>query len=207
MVIADAPPIQSDEPALLARACAGEAGAFCALVEPLQPRLLRQALALTGNEHNAEDLVSETLVEAWKNLPRFNRSCRLSTWLYSILLHRHYKSIRRARRWPISFGWLRSSEADDAYDRQNNLPTSEPSPAESLAQNETAVRLRECLEKLPEKHREVVLLRFFEDASLTEIAHVLRCSLGTVKSRLHHALEKLRQMKMNLPAPDRDKPI
>jgi len=52
---------------------------------------------------------------------------------------------------------------------------------------------------LPAKHRQVVLLRFFEDASLPDIAAVLGCSVGTVKSRLHHALEKLRKMKMNLP--------
>ena len=51
------------------------------------------------------------------------------------------------------------------------------------------------MESLPEKHRQVVLLRFFEDASLEEIAGALDCSVGTVKSRLHHALEKLRRMK------------
>ena len=52
---------------------------------------------------------------------------------------------------------------------------------------------------LPEKHREIIQLRFFEDASLPDMAAVLGCSVGTVKSRLHHALEKLRKMKMNLP--------
>jgi RNA polymerase sigma-70 factor (ECF subfamily) len=52
---------------------------------------------------------------------------------------------------------------------------------------------------LPEKHREIIQLRFFEDASLPDMAAVLGCSVGTVKSRLHHALEKLRKMKLNLP--------
>ena len=52
---------------------------------------------------------------------------------------------------------------------------------------------------LPEKHREIIRLRFFEDASLPDMALILGCSVGTVKSRLHHALEKLRKMKMNLP--------
>ena len=51
---------------------------------------------------------------------------------------------------------------------------------------------------LPDKHRQIMLLRFFEDASLPDMAAVLGCSVGTVKSRLHHALEKLRKMKMNL---------
>ena len=75
-----------------------------------------------------------------------------------------------------------------------------------MAQNETADRLRQCLELLPEKHRQVILLRFFEDASLPDMVAVLGCSVGTVKSRLHHALEKLRKMKMNLPDMKGDKP-
>ena len=75
-----------------------------------------------------------------------------------------------------------------------------------MAQNETSARLRQCLEMLPEKHRQVILLRFFEDASLPDMAAVLGCSIGTVKSRLYHALEKLRKMKMNLPDMKGDKP-
>jgi len=76
-----------------------------------------------------------------------------------------------------------------------------------MAQNETTVRLRQCLGMLPDKHRQIILLRFFEDASLPDIAAVLGCSVGTVKSRLHHALEKLRKMKMNLPEPKGDKQV
>ena len=198
MVITDDPLEQSDSREFLARACEGEAGAFCRLTEPLQARLLRQAVALAGDLGTAEDLVSETLVEAWKSLPRYNQTCRLSTWLYAILLHRHRKAIRRMRRRPISLAWLPFFEQQNLHDRQENLPTSEPSPAEVMAQNETAARLRQCLELLPEKHQQVILLRFFEDASLPDMAAVFGCSVGTVKSRLHHALEKLRKMKMNL---------
>ncbi|HEV2693727.1 MAG TPA: RNA polymerase sigma factor, partial [Verrucomicrobiae bacterium] len=199
MVIMDALPKLPDEQALLVRARAGETEAFCHLISPLQARLLRQAAALAGDVSTAEDLVSETLVEAWKSLPRYNQNCRFSTWLYSILLHRHWKSLRHARRRPLAFAWLSFFETRDLHERQENLPSPEPSPAEMMTENETGIRLRQCLERLPQPHRQVVLLRFFEDASLTEIAGVLGCSVGTVKSRLHHALEKLRQMKMNLP--------
>ena len=193
MVITDDPPERSDSRELLSRACEGEAEAFCLLTEPLQARLLRQAVALAGDVGAAEDLVSETLVEAWRSLPRYNQTCRLSTWLYAILLHRHRKAIRRARCRPISLAWLPFFERQNFQDRQENLSSSELSPAEAMAQNETAARLRQCLELLPEKHRQVILLRFFEDASLPDMAAALGCSVGTVKSRLHHALEKLRQ--------------
>ena len=207
MVITDDPLELSDSRELLSRARAGEAPAFCLLIEPLQARLLGQAVALTGDLSAAEDFVSETLVEAWKSLPRYNQTCRLSTWLYAILLHRHRKSVRRARCRPISLIWLPFFEAQDFHEQQQNLPSPELSPAEVLAQNETSAWLRQCLELLPDKHRQIILLRFFEDASLPDMAAVLGCSVGTVKSRLYHALEKLRKMKMNLSEVKGDKQI
>jgi RNA polymerase sigma-70 factor, ECF subfamily len=199
MVITDDQPEHADTQELLLRARAGESEAFCLLTEPLQARLLRQAMALAGDTGAAEDLVSETLVEAWKSLPRYNQSCRLSTWLYSILLHRHYKSVRRARSRPVSLAGLPGLDAEALHEQQVNLPSGELSPVEVLARREMDARVRECIDALPEKHRQIILLRFFEDASLSDMAAVLGCSVGTVKSRLFHALEKLRQMKMNLP--------
>ena len=207
MVITDdlfTPPATSE---LLARARAGGAQGFCLLIEPLQARLLRQAAALTGDLTLAEDIVSETLREAWKSFPRYNESCQLSTWLYAILLHRYQKSVRRAKSRPIALALLSLFEVQDLNQRQANIAAPEPSPAEVTAQNETFVQLRQCIELLPKKHARVILLRFFEDASLPDIASVLGCSIGTVKSRLHHALEKLRKMRMNLPIERGDKPV
>jgi len=207
MVIIDDRPEVSDTRELFDRARAGDAEAFCSLIEPLQTRLLRQAAALSGDLSLAEDLVSETLVEAWKSFSRYNESCRLSTWLYAILLHRWQKSVRRSRSRPISFAWLSRLEADELHQQQENIPSPEHSPAETAARAETFLQLRVCVDRLPEKHRHVILLRFFEDASLPDIAAVLDCSVGTVKSRLHHALEKLREMKLNLPNQKGDEPI
>ena len=64
--------------------------------------------------------------------------------------------------------------------------------------HEAEDKLRQVVAGLPEKHQRVVLLRFFEDASLPEIAALLGCSVGTVKSRLHYALEKLRESQVGL---------
>ena len=199
MVITDDHPEQLAAQELLSRARQGDAQAFCLLVEPLQARLLRQAAALSGDMSAAEDLVSETLVEAWKSLARYNETCRFSTWLHAILLHRYRKSVRHARRRPVSLGWLPFLEARQLREQQENLPSPESSPAELVDQSEQFAQLRRCIERLPDKHRTIISLRFFEDASLPDMAAVLGCSVGTVKSRLHHALEKLRKMKLNLP--------
>jgi RNA polymerase sigma-70 factor (ECF subfamily) len=89
-------------------------------------------------------------------------------------------------------------EREPLVARQENVPSPEPSPAEGAARNENSILMRECVARLSEKHRQIILLRFYEDASLPDMARVLGCPVGTVKSRLHHALEKLRKIKMNL---------
>jgi RNA polymerase sigma-70 factor (ECF subfamily) len=199
MVITDDPLEPATAVELLARAREGDAPAFCRLIEPLQTRLLRQAVALTSDLSAAEDVVSEVRIRAWKYLPRYNASCRLSTWLYDILLHCHQEAARHARSRPLSLARIPFLEAQEFHQRHEDALSPEPSPAAAAMQTEAIRELCRCVERLPEEHREIIRLRFFEDASLPDMAAVLDCSIGTVKSRLHHALEKLRKMKMNLP--------
>ena len=178
---------------LLTRARAGESAAFCQLTAEHESRLLGQACGLTRDLSAAEDLVAETLVEAWRSLARYNGACRFSTWLFAILLHRHQKALRRARSRPIPLAALPSREADQRQHAQENLPTPGFSPDEEAIRREAADKLQQAVEGLPQKHQRVILLRFFEGASMSEIAALLDCSVGTVKSRLHYALEKLRE--------------
>ena len=192
VITADRPEIAGTAD-LLTRARAGETPAFCRLVAEHEGRLLQQACGLTRDPSAAEDLVSETFVEAWRSLSRYNGTCRFSTWPFSILLHRHQKALRRARSRPIPLAALPSAEADERRRAQDNLPAAGPSPAEEAMRKEAADRLRLTVAALPDMHQQVVLLRFFEDASLSEITALLGCSLGTTKSRLHYALEKLRE--------------
>jgi RNA polymerase sigma-70 factor (ECF subfamily) len=198
MVIAEDRIEPPDTEALLAQAREGNTQAFCRLVQPLEARLLRQAVALCHDPSAAEDLASENLIEAWRSLGRYNGTCRLSTWFYAILLHRYQKSIRRARCRPIPLAWLPFFDAEKHDETQTNRPAQGPTPAGAVEQQELAGELRRAIETLPPKHRDVILLRFFEDASLRDMASVLDCSAGTVKSRLHHALEKLRKKNLNL---------
>lgn len=102
--------------------------------------MFQQACGLSHDPSLAEDLVSETLVEAWRSLHRYNRTCRFSTWLFSILLHRHRKHLRRARSRPVPLATLPSPQADQRRQEQENLPTTEPSPAEEAMRHEAAER-------------------------------------------------------------------
>jgi len=196
-ITADGPEIPGSAD-LLTRARAGESSAFCRLAAEHEARLLQQACGLSRDQSAAEDLVAETMIEAWRSLGRYNGTCRFSTWLFSILLHRYQKAVRRARSRPIPLAALPSAEADERRQAQENLSAGGPSPADEAMRREAAEALRRAVGSLPEKHQQVILLRFFEDASLPEIGAVLGCSVGTVKSRLHYALEKLREAQQGL---------
>ncbi len=186
----DAPEI----PGLLERARAGDPEAFGALCRPLEGRLLRQAIVLCGNEATAEDLAQDTLVEAWKSVRSFNGRCQFFTWLCAILLNRHRNSIRKRRPWAISF--LTGGAREEAERAANRLADPADSPDQEAERHDRAALIRACLETLPAKHQQVVYLRFYAGDSLEGIAAALDCSVGTVKSRLFHALEKLRRMNL-----------
>jgi RNA polymerase sigma factor (sigma-70 family) len=181
-----APQIE-DESELVARSREGDVAAFSRLMQEHQSRLLAQALAFCGDPHQARDLAQETMVAAWKSLSRFDGSCRFFTWLYAILLRQHRKTLGWfSRRLPLA-----TLEQQAAAQRHEDASARET----GVGDDEEAALLRAMVTALPAKHREVIRLRFYAEASEAEIASALGISAGTVKSRLHHALEKLRQMK------------
>ena len=196
MVIADDRLISREWLDLLARAREGDAEAFCLVAQECEARLFSQAVALCRDESAAEDLVVETLGEAWKSLARYDGVCRFSTWLYAILVHRYLKQVRRARTQPVPLSRLGVEEAMSGREVLENFPAPQPGPLEEAEREELSAQVDQAVAVLPDKHRQVILLRFYEGASLAEMAVLLGCSVGTVKSRLHHALEKLRRMKM-----------
>lgn len=191
---ASASPGLSDSEArsLLTRAQAGDPEAYCELIREEETRLFRQALLACGDAALAEDLAQETLFTGWRRIGRFDGRCRLFTWLCGILLNLARNSARRKPPTPVS---LLTDESRREADRwlQSIVETTE-SPDERLFGRERAEVIQNCLKRLPDIHREVIHLRFFVDDSLEGIATALDCSVGTIKSRLFHALEKLEGM-------------
>jgi len=188
---------------LLARAQAGEPDAFCELIRPEESRLFRQAVRLCGDSAQAEDLAQETLFTAWRRIAQFDGRYRLFTWLCGILLNVARNSARQKKPKPVST--LSDDFHREADDWLHSLPDPGESPDERLHRFERAAAIQCCLNRLPDIHREVIFLRFFVDDSLESIAAALDCSIGTVKSRLFNALEKLNGMaEMNQIAQSKD---
>jgi RNA polymerase sigma-70 factor (ECF subfamily) len=147
------------------------------LLDAYGDRLLRSAFLLCGNEAEAQDLVQETLLQAFRSIHRFQGRSSIYTWLHAILLNlsRHH---RRSQR--------RIIYDDDLVNRE----TADENPVHPDA-NAASSALRRALRQLSALHREVIILRYYEDLKIHEIAAELGISKGTVKSRLHYALQQL----------------
>jgi RNA polymerase sigma-70 factor (ECF subfamily) len=177
---------------LLDQAQGGDLEAFGEVCRTYEKRLFRQAVALCGNAALAEDLAQDTLVEAWKSLRRYNGRCQFFTWLCAILLNRYRNTVREKR--PLPFSDLPVDDDGEFQHGLDQMAVDEPWPDQAAWLREEAVLVRRWIQALPPKHRQVILLRFYVDDSLEGIAAALGCSVGTVKSRLFNALEKLRSM-------------
>jgi RNA polymerase sigma-70 factor (ECF subfamily) len=177
---------------LLEQAQAGDVEAFGGICGAYEKRLFRQAIALCGDAVLAEDLAQDTLVEAWKSLLRYNGRCQFFTWLCAILLNRYRNTVREKR--PVPFSSMGAGDDGEFQRVIEQIANDEPLPDQTAALREQAVLVRQCIQALPQKQQQVIHLRFYVDDSLEGIAAALGCSVGTVKSRLFHALDKLRAM-------------
>lgn len=181
-----------DTRSLLELARAGDTGAFGEICRAYEARLLRHAQGLCGNVSLAEELAQDTLVEAWKSLRRYNGRCQFFTWLCAILLNRYRNTLREKRPLPLSS--LTGNDQDVVETHLAGLADPNSRPDLTAQAREQAGTIQACLAALSPKHQQVIYLRFYVDDSLEEISGALGCSVGTVKSRLFNALEKLRRM-------------
>jgi RNA polymerase sigma-70 factor (ECF subfamily) len=182
----------SEARSLLDLARSGDGEAFCRICREHESRLLRQALVLCGNLALAEDLTQDTLIEAWKSLRRFNGKCQFFTWLCAILLNR-YRNYTRQRK-PTAFSALNPGDRSVFAKTLDRVLDNRVSPDQAAQLREQTELMLRCIHALPAKQQRVVYLRFYANDSLQGIAAALGCSVGTVKSRLFRALEKLRTM-------------
>lgn len=162
---------------LIAALNRGDAAAFESLYFRHRDWVVALAHRLTGSEDLALDVTQETFLYFLRKFPGFRLTANLKTFLYPAVKNLSIAARRRAAR-------VQSSEAELAVIEQT-------AAAETLgvANNDLAA----ALANLSAEHREVLLLRFVDDLPLAEIAEAVNVPLGTVKSRLHHALEALRQ--------------
>lgn len=185
--------LEAEERAFLERLRRGDEEACRRLVREQGPRLYRTALRLLADEHEARDAVQDAFLQAFEALDRFEARARLSTWLYRILVNAALARLRRRRHREDSIDDLLPQFGEDG--RLLEMPAPWTLQPEALAERSELRRIvRKAIESLPDKHREVLLLRDIEQLSTRETAEILGVTENAVKIRLHRARQALRTL-------------
>lgn len=175
------------ERALIERARRGDRQAFDRLVERHLERTWRVVWGVLRQREDAEDVVQEVFLAAWRGFATFRGESRFSTWLHRIAVTRALNHLDRAAE-----KIRRASDPVEAPD-EGKWTDPSPSPLQELAASELQERLARCLDKLPGAWRAVVSLRDAEEMSYEGIASALGIALGTVRSRLARARLSLKE--------------
>lgn len=172
-----------EDTALVAHAVSGVTAAFDELVHRYRNRVLRLVSGTLSRSIEVEDIAQEIFIKAYLSLPRYRGTASFSTWLYTIAVNRCRDEIRRSRiRRFLSFDdWFGGAEEKLASDDEDGLEL-----------NERARAVRTAMKHLPASTQMLLHLREIEEMPYKELADVFDVEIGTIKSRLARAREKLR---------------
>jgi RNA polymerase sigma-70 factor (ECF subfamily) len=179
-----------DDTELLARLKAGDQSAYAKLVEDNASAIYRLALRMMGNEADAEDVLQETFLSAFKSIDRFEGRSSLSTWLYRIASNAALMRLRRNEPEQVSVD--EPVERDDGEMMPRQFFDFCCLPEEDLLREEAREQMKQAIDDLPPTLRSVFVLRDIEGLSTAETAEALDLSESAVKSRLMRARLKLR---------------
>jgi RNA polymerase sigma-70 factor, ECF subfamily len=166
---------------LLTAACAGDEAAFRQLVEPYRRTLEVHCYRMLGSPHDAEDVVQETLLRAWRNLGRFDRHASVYTWLYRIATNACLDELRRRPRRPDAVQPFPDSAVEQA-----SAPVFEPAARYALREG-MELALMQAIQRLPGRQRAVLILRDVLGWTAPEVAALLETTTAAVNSALQRA--------------------
>jgi RNA polymerase sigma factor (sigma-70 family) len=169
-----------DEVRLIERIGARDRRAFETLYRAYHPRLTRFLMNILRRPHLVEEALNDAMMVVWRRPEGFNGTSKVSTWIFAIA---YRTALKRLSRYD-----------EPREDRDGDLrPSPEPSPEDRVAHSQTRAQLLRAMDKLSPDHRTVVDLTYFHEVDYKEIAEIMDCPVGTVKTRMHHARLRLRQ--------------
>jgi RNA polymerase sigma-70 factor (ECF subfamily) len=180
--------MSSSEAGLIARAAAGDMGAFGRIVEQHRAMVYRMAYQFAGNHYDADDIAQEVFIKVYRSLDRFRQDAQLSSWLYRIVMN---ACIDHQRRQTSAAKAAAPGSGLDALAFET--PEEGPGPEARAYAGELGAALESEIRRLPAGQRVVFLMRHYEGLKLGEIAAALGLAEGTVKRQLHAAVHRLRR--------------
>ena len=178
--------------AVVAQVLAGDREAFRLLVERHSRSIFRVAYRMTGDQHDAEEIVQETFLRAYKSLERFELRSNFGTWLYRIAVNRTLDFLS-ARKSQMHTNRFQIADNPDPEEGQVQLATSSPGPDRLLLSAELKKRLAQALALLTPAERVAFTMRHMEGQSIEEIGRVLNLKASAAKNSVFRAVQKLRQ--------------
>jgi RNA polymerase sigma-70 factor, ECF subfamily len=175
--------------AAVERTRAGDTAAFRVLVERYGRSVFRLAFRMTGNEFDAEDVVQETFLRAYKQLGSYESRSSFSTWLYRIAANYSLDLIRSRKR----HVGRRVTEGPDEEDILDSVKTNDPAQDRVYYSAQVKERLDAALQLLSEQERTAFLLRHFEGQSIEQIGSVLDLGASATKNSIFRAVRKIRE--------------
>jgi len=179
--------MEGNDAAMVARARAGDAEAFQTLVEGHARAVFRLAYRMTGNEHDAEDVVQEAFLKAYRSLGQFEDRAHFGSWLHRITANCAFDLLRGRKRRPHM---VSTSEDEDL---PMEIPSGSPGPERLALSSEVRRRVEGGLGRLTEMERSAFVLRHFEGLSIEEIGSVLGTDTNATKSSVFRAVRKMRR--------------
>ena len=190
------PPANEPEPVpesvLLARTRQGDLGAYDDLIRRYQERIYATVYHMTSSHEDANDLTQEAFIKAFHSLKTFKGGSSFYTWIYRIAVNRTINFLKqRKNRVHLS---LNDLDFNAEHDPDLVALVSEKTPQRDIGLSELQEKLNEAMLKLSEHHRLVVTLHDVQGLSHEEIAKIMDCNIGTVRSRLFYARQQLQSL-------------
>lgn len=181
-----------DENKLVNKAVKGDNLAFEALMEKHMGIIYNIALRMTANQDDAEDMTQEIMIKIFRSLGSFKGNSKFSTWIYRVAVNTCLDELKKKKnKKHLS---LDAEISGDDGENQIEIKDDSPSPEKLAEQNELRDMVAAAVKLLSDEHRAVIVLRDIRGMSYSEIAEILGCSDGTVKSRISRARAQLKMI-------------
>ncbi|MBI5545100.1 MAG: sigma-70 family RNA polymerase sigma factor [Deltaproteobacteria bacterium] len=187
---------QPDDLTLVRRCQEGDQGAFRSLMERYQKKAFAQALGMLKDKDEAMDVAQEAFVKVYRYLDHFKGDSSFYTWLYRIVANLCVDRIRRkaSAQSPDNVEFDEKMEQEELATAGILSTRLGTNPQKAALRAELAQKIDEALEQIPEKHREILVMRELEGMSYEDLSRVLKIPKGTVMSRLFHARAKMQKL-------------
>ncbi|HPY97513.1 MAG TPA: sigma-70 family RNA polymerase sigma factor [Clostridia bacterium] len=169
----------------------GDASAFGVLVERYQNKAYAISVKIVQNHDDALDCVQDSFIKAFRSLSTFNFQSSFNTWLYRIVTNTSLDLLRKNKKYQSNIPIEKPLSGDDDDDYFIQIEDQKADVENIAVSNQTVIAVREAISQLSEDLKKVILLFEIEQFSLIEVSKILNIPVGTVKSRLFRAREKL----------------